>query len=113
MPGMVVRGRGGGGRDRENRGAARTGTPTGPYAHPTEQGALIQPANTARYAFDRDMKALPIIFLTLLPALLPVNAATSPNSVSVASAARAQIGKTVGYDPAYRALDYPNGDVPI
>lgn len=28
-------------------------------------------------------------------------------------AARAQIGQTVRYDPAYRVLSYPNGDVPI
>ena len=27
--------------------------------------------------------------------------------------ARSQIGKTVRYDPEYRSLDYPNGDVPI
>ena len=59
------------------------------------------------------MRAFSIILIALLPALSPVNAATPSNSVSVASAARAQIGKTVGYDPGYRALDYPNGDVPI
>lgn len=29
------------------------------------------------------------------------------------SAARAQIGTTVSYDPTYRTLKYPNGDVPI
>jgi uncharacterized protein YijF (DUF1287 family) len=28
-------------------------------------------------------------------------------------AARAQIGVTVRYDPAYRSLAYPNGDVPL
>ncbi len=32
--------------------------------------------------------------------------------VAVATAARAQIGVTTGYDPAYRKLDYPGGDVP-
>jgi uncharacterized protein YijF (DUF1287 family) len=31
----------------------------------------------------------------------------------IVRAARAQIGKTVRYDPAYRALPYPNGDPPI
>lgn len=31
----------------------------------------------------------------------------------VAGAARAQIGTTLGYDPAYRALAFPNGDVPM
>lgn len=30
----------------------------------------------------------------------------------IVRAARAQIGKTVRYDPAYRAMAYPNGDVP-
>src|SRR5687767_13200209 len=28
-------------------------------------------------------------------------------------AAKAQVGKTVHYDPSYRKLPYPNGDVPI
>lgn len=28
-------------------------------------------------------------------------------------AARAQVGVTLGYDPAYRVLDYPGGDVPL
>lgn len=31
---------------------------------------------------------------------------------SIASAALAQVGVTTGYDPAYRRLDYPGGDVP-
>ncbi|WP_245637557.1 DUF1287 domain-containing protein [Eikenella halliae] len=31
----------------------------------------------------------------------------------VVRAARSQIGRTVRYDPAYTALDYPMGDVPI
>ena len=31
----------------------------------------------------------------------------------VVRAARSQIGQTVRYDPAYTALDYPMGDVPI
>jgi len=29
------------------------------------------------------------------------------------NSARLQIGKTVSYDPAYRSMSYPNGDVPI
>jgi uncharacterized protein YijF (DUF1287 family) len=32
---------------------------------------------------------------------------------SIVSAAREQIGKTVRYDPAYRSIAYPDGDVPI
>ena len=31
---------------------------------------------------------------------------------SLIAAARAQIGVTTGYDPAYTALDYPRGDIP-
>lgn len=31
----------------------------------------------------------------------------------IAVSAREQVGKTLRYDPDYRALDYPNGDVPI
>ncbi len=27
-------------------------------------------------------------------------------------AARSQIGRTLIYDPSYRSIDYPNGDVP-
>ena len=34
------------------------------------------------------------------------------NNVDIVVAARKQIGVTVGYDPAYRRLAYPNGDVP-
>jgi uncharacterized protein len=40
-------------------------------------------------------------------------AAPTTEPVSLVTAARAQIGKTVRYDPAYRKLDYPNGDVPL
>lgn len=43
----------------------------------------------------------------------PATAATPPNNALIARAAKAQVGKTVSYDPAYRALAYPNGDVPI
>lgn len=37
----------------------------------------------------------------------------SAESVSLVAAARGQVGVTLRYDPAYRGLDYPNGDVPI
>ena len=36
-----------------------------------------------------------------------------PAAKSRRAAARSQIGRTVRYDPAYTALDYPMGDVPI
>src|SRR6478736_1498743 len=32
---------------------------------------------------------------------------------AIIRAARAQIGKTVRYDPAYEVLKYPGGDVPL
>ena len=34
------------------------------------------------------------------------------NETDVVAAARSQIGVTVGYDPAYRKIGYPGGDVP-
>ena len=33
-------------------------------------------------------------------------------AIAVVEAAREQVGRTVGYDPVYRALAYPGGDVP-
>jgi uncharacterized protein len=59
------------------------------------------------------MRSFSIITMGLIVRLLLVSAATPSNGASIANAARAQIGKTVSYDPGYRALDYPNGDVPI
>ena len=35
------------------------------------------------------------------------------NGIDIVSAARGQIGVTVIYDPAYRNIPYPNGDVPV
>jgi uncharacterized protein YijF (DUF1287 family) len=39
--------------------------------------------------------------------------AQEARSPSLVDAARSQIGKTVRYDPSYRKLTYPNGDVPV
>jgi hypothetical protein len=33
-------------------------------------------------------------------------------NADIVAAARSQIGTTIHYDPAYRSLDYPGGDVP-
>jgi uncharacterized protein YijF (DUF1287 family) len=44
---------------------------------------------------------------------LLVSSLATGGSAGVVEAARTQIGKTVSYDPIYRELDYPNGDVPI
>lgn len=48
-----------------------------------------------------------LIALLTLPAL-----AASPQ-LTLVEAARSQIGVTVSYDPSYRQLSYPGGDVPI
>lgn len=56
--------------------------------------------------------------LSFAPAFIPANtppALTEMPQVSVplVAAARAQVGRTLRYDPAYRKLAYPNGDIPI
>jgi uncharacterized protein YijF (DUF1287 family) len=53
----------------------------------------------------------PLFILSALCMTLPAQAQEKPASIAVS--ARGQIGKTVRYDPAYRSLAYPNGDVPI
>src|SRR5687767_4004358 len=54
------------------------------------------------------------IFTAILLALTPLlTAAEQADVAALVRAARGQIGQTVRYDPAYRTLDYPNGDVPI
>ena len=47
------------------------------------------------------------IALTALPVFADFDA------TQLVAAARRQVGATVGYDPAYRKLTYPGGDVPI
>ncbi|MCP5433315.1 MAG: DUF1287 domain-containing protein [Alphaproteobacteria bacterium] len=51
--------------------------------------------------------------LASLAAAPPLSARAGPASVSAfLASARAQIGVTTLYDPSYRRLDYPMGDVP-
>lgn len=38
---------------------------------------------------------------------------TIGHAADLVAAARAQVGKTIAYDPAYEVLKYPNGDVPV
>lgn len=69
----------------------------------------------ARVWLSHNMKRLLVIVFTfgtvgVLLAVKPVEASPPPPLVA---AARAQIGKTVRYDPSYQSLAYPNGDVPI
>jgi len=53
-------------------------------------------------------------FLSLIISLaVLINVAESSRIKDFVGAARSQIGKTLYYDPSYRALSYPNGDVPI
>jgi uncharacterized protein len=59
------------------------------------------------------MRRLPQISSILLLASFCLGAGPTPQPTNIVTAARAQIGKTVRYDPAYRKLDYPNGDLPI
>lgn len=53
------------------------------------------------------MRWITVLLSLMLGLSLVVNAA----SLSLPDAARAQIGVTVGYDPGYRQLAYPGGDV--
>jgi uncharacterized protein YijF (DUF1287 family) len=55
---------------------------------------------------------LGFILAVWLSAAFPACLDSSPNN-SIVDAARSQIGRTVLYDPSYRTLEYPNGDVPI
>ena len=59
------------------------------------------------------MKEPRIIQLGLVVVVFAALAAEAPQAVNIVAAARDQIGKTVRYDPSYRRLDYPGGDVPI
>lgn len=57
-------------------------------------------------------RALIITACVITCSLLPkVSAEATPANIVLA--AREQIGKTLHYDPSYRALAYPNGDVPM
>ncbi|MBI1404874.1 MAG: DUF1287 domain-containing protein [Caulobacter sp.] len=68
--------------------------------------------------FDRRalLLTLPALAVPVLGAPGCRAAATPPAATwgeKLVAAARGQIGRTVTYDPAYRRLDYPGGDVPI
>jgi uncharacterized protein YijF (DUF1287 family) len=57
------------------------------------------------------MKTIQLGVLAACMAVIPV-AAMSAQVETVVMAARTQIGTTVTYDPGYRRLGFPNGDVP-
>jgi uncharacterized protein YijF (DUF1287 family) len=48
-----------------------------------------------------------------LSATGPASAATTSQGLRLVAAARAQVGQTLHYDPAYVRLPYPGGDVPL
>jgi hypothetical protein len=52
-----------------------------------------------------------IQFLLLSLGTLPLGADSLDRKI--VTAARSQVGLTVNYDPAYRSLDYPGGDIEI
>ena len=54
-----------------------------------------------------------VVAVGLIPWMILSAVAATANPEAIVTAARAQIGRTAGYDPSYRALDYPGGDVPI
>ena len=57
------------------------------------------------------MRRLLVIILCLLA--LPASADGATSALALVNAARAQIGVTLIYDPTYRQIAYPMGDVPI
>ncbi len=52
-------------------------------------------------------------FILCLLSLTDWTMAADAQAVKIVHAARKQIGKTTSYDPAYRGIPYPNGDVPL
>jgi uncharacterized protein len=54
-----------------------------------------------------------LAWLRSLALLLAAQAAIAAGNADVAAAAQLQVGVTLRYDPAYRALRYPGGDVPL
>lgn len=58
------------------------------------------------------MRLLPFALALLCFAVPGLAAPWQVNPAQLVEAARGQVGVTVGYDPAYRVLPYPGGDVP-
>ena len=59
------------------------------------------------------LSRLPAAALIALGLLFSARAEPAVEVSKFLAAARAQIGRTVQYDPAYVTLDYPGGDVPL
>lgn len=57
------------------------------------------------------MKHLKFLFLLFL--FVPFSWAQENTQQTIIKAAKAQIGKTIYYDPSYQQISYPGGDVPL
>ncbi len=62
-------------------------------------------------SFTRRLVLSLAVLASLAGVLQPVSAAPAADALRLVAAARAQVGVTTGYDPAYAALAYPGGDV--
>ncbi len=71
------------------------------------------PAGAQEERMDKDVSGALRRLLLLAMLGLPLAAAAAVEPQRLVDAARAQVGVTLGYDPAYRQLDYPGGDVPL
>lgn len=72
-----------------------------------------RPRALRRKRMDKDVSGALRRLLLLAMLGLPLVAAAAVEPQRLVDAARAQVGVTLGYDPAYRQLDYPGGDVPL
>jgi uncharacterized protein len=57
-------------------------------------------------------RALGVFILVVGSAVSLLGEIVPAHTKKVIEAARSQVGVTTGYDPAYRSMDYPGGDVP-
>jgi uncharacterized protein YijF (DUF1287 family) len=80
------------------------------YKGKENQESCMSPAKPNRHPITR--RACGAALLTLLALVFTGRANCDPVEDFV-NAARIQIGKTVSYDPHYRVLAYPNGDIPM
>lgn len=77
-------------------------------------GLLVRMSSSTP-SFSTSLEA-PVAGVSAEPSPVPPSLAslpTSPGQKQLVEAARAQIGRTLRYVPAYVALSYPGGDVPI
>jgi uncharacterized protein YijF (DUF1287 family) len=66
-----------------------------------------------RLGGNQVMRKIITLFFICLLGICFWGIADADPMLSLVEAARTQIGKTVVYDPGYRAIDYPGGDIPF